>query len=68
MTREVIIPNLLNKNNFTVGVEIGSLKGEFAKTILSQKYHLLNIYSRIALQTVIRSSTTRDACTNSVFK
>lgn len=51
MTREVIIPNLLNKNNFTVGVEIGSLKGEFAKTILSQwngKLYMIDVWDQIS--------------------
>lgn len=36
MRREYIIPNILNNNNYTRGVEVGSLRGEFAKSILDK--------------------------------
>lgn len=50
MTRDFIIPQILTNNNYTIGVEVGSLKGEFAKTILSQwggKLYMVDVWGKI---------------------
>lgn len=50
MTRDFIIPNILNKKNYNVGVEIGVLRGEFSKTILNNwggKLYMVDVWRNI---------------------
>ena len=50
MTKYNIIPKILNDNNYKVGVEVGTFKGEFSKTILSQwhgKLYMVDVWNKI---------------------
>jgi len=50
MNRDTVIPFILNQNNYSVGVEVGVLKGEFSKTILSNwggKLYLVDVWRSI---------------------
>jgi hypothetical protein len=50
MTRDVIIPQILNEKKLSVGVEIGGFKGEFSKTILSKwggKLYIVDVWGKI---------------------
>ena len=41
MTKYKIIPKILNDNNYKVGVEVGTFKGEFSKTIIQAGWLML---------------------------